>query len=373
MRSRPRGERQARVRPDQEHRLVGTARARLPLAQLDAELAVSHPHALAAPRQPLPRTVPPPRCARRAASPAIFRTRASAAFDRLLGGRDRIDALVERHELGARFRGAGEQLLQRGAPEAPPRIGDPLELRLDLLPTCPGRPRDAERKERSALAASRSRSSASRSSSAAFWSSGASRSTGESARSASAVSPAAPSPSSGSSASAAAAVPSTQLGQMPQTLALLTERVLQARLQPVRVLHERAQLGQPRLAGGRIAGQLLETPTGSTELTPGQPCLRPPTQLLFAAEGVEDGELVGRPGKPALLELARHRQQPLAERRHVLAGGAAPPGIRARPPLSGPIRGRGRRLPRRPVAARGSGANASSSSSPSGRSNSAST
>jgi len=50
-----------------------------------------------------------------------------------------------------------------------------------------------------------------------------------------------------------------------------------------------------------------------------------------AALGVEHVELVRRPAEPALFELSRHRDQPLPGCREVLAGGAAPPGIRASP------------------------------------------
>ena len=54
---------------------------------------------------------------------------------------------------------------------------------------------------------------------------------------------------------------------------------------------------------------------------------RAASQLLVATEGVEDVELVRRPREPPLLELAGHRDQPLGDRRNVIARRGAPPGV----------------------------------------------
>ena len=64
-------------------------------------------------------------------------------------------------------------------------------------------------------------------------------------------------------------------------------------------------------------------------LAPSKPRLDPPPQLLVAGEAVEHVELVGRSCEAALLELAGHGDQALGRAGHVLARGAAPPGIGA--------------------------------------------
>jgi hypothetical protein len=69
------------------------------------------------------------------------------------------------------------------------------------------------------------------------------------------------------------------------------------------------------------------------QLAPGPGEIPTPAQLLLPGEGIEDVELVGGPGKPALLELPGHRHQPLDERRQLLARHVAPPGVGARAPV----------------------------------------
>ena len=53
-----------------------------------------------------------------------------------------------------------------------------------------------------------------------------------------------------------------------------------------------------------------------------------PLGLLVTDEGVEDVELVGGSGKPPLLELARHRNQPLRCRGEILARERPSPCVR---------------------------------------------
>ena len=53
--------------------------------------------------------------------------------DRALRLFQRVDARLDLRQLGLRLRGAGEQLLRRGGPEAAARFRDPLELVLDRL------------------------------------------------------------------------------------------------------------------------------------------------------------------------------------------------------------------------------------------------
>ena len=76
----------------------------------------------------------------------------------------------------------------------------------------------------------------------------------------------------------------------------------------------------------------MPSPRGK-ELAPGDPRFGAQLQLVVADERVEHIELVRRPAEPALLELSRHRDQPLPGCGEVLAGRAAPPGIRASPPV----------------------------------------
>ena len=68
----------------------------------------------------------------------------------------------------------------------------------------------------------------------------------------------------------------------------------------------------------------------AVERTPGLTRLPPPRGLLVADEGVEHVELVGGPGEPPLLELARHRDQPLRRGREILARDRPSPRVRPR-------------------------------------------
>ena len=68
---------------------------------------------------------------------------------------------------------------------------------------------------------------------------------------------------------------------------------------------------------------------GRRQLTPGRARLAAPPQLLVAGEGVENVQLVRGAGKPPLLELARHGDQPLAGGAEVLARGRPSPRVRA--------------------------------------------
>ena len=65
------------------------------------------------------------------------------------------------------------------------------------------------------------------------------------------------------------------------------------------------------------------------EPTPGEPRLPTAAQLLLTAERIEQLELIRAPGQAPLLELSRHRDQPLADRGEILAGGTAAPRVGA--------------------------------------------
>ena len=117
---------------------------------------------------------------------------------------------------------------------------------------------------------------------------------------------------------------------MAQALALGAQALLGLGLEALGVLDERAQLREPRLGGGGVPRQLVVAPAGGAELAPGDPQRGAAPELLLAGEPVEHVELVGGPGEPALLELARHRDQPLGRGGDVLARSAAAPGVGAR-------------------------------------------
>jgi hypothetical protein len=69
------------------------------------------------------------------------------------------------------------------------------------------------------------------------------------------------------------------------------------------------------------------------ELAPRKSRLRAAPQLLVAEEGIEHSELVRGTSEAALLELPRHRDQPLADDGQILPGRGPPPRIRARTPV----------------------------------------
>ena len=121
-----------------------------------------------------------------------------------------------------------------------------------------------------------------------------------------------------------------ELGDVPQPLALVAQRLLAAGLEALRRLDERGQLAQARLLGGGPARQLVVALAGRAELPPRQPGLTAAAELLLADEGVEHVELVGGAAEAALLELARHRDQALGGGGEVLARDGAAPGVGAR-------------------------------------------
>ena len=186
------------------------------------------------------------------------------------------------------------------------------------------------RKARSSEAVSRSRSSASRSSLPARSSSGARRSSGARARSASATRPDAPSPSSGASASPAAAAPSASSVTWRRRSRSARRRSSVSGSRPS-VSSTSARSSASRASAAAASWrQLVVSPAGGAELAPGDPQRGASPELRLAGEPVEQVELVGGPGEAALLELPRHRHEPLGRGGHVLARSAAAPGIGAR-------------------------------------------
>ena len=83
-----------------------------------------------------------------------------------------------------------------------------------------------------------------------------------------------------------------ELGQMTQALPLFAQCVLVARLHSGRVLDERAELGQAGLRGGGAERQLLMAASRRGQLAPGRARIRTAADLLLAAERIEHRELV---------------------------------------------------------------------------------
>ena len=117
---------------------------------------------------------------------------------------------------------------------------------------------------------------------------------------------------------------------MPQALALVAKGLFGVRLHAVGVLDQRTQVRQPRLFGGRPGLELVVAPPRADQLAPREARVGAPPELVFADERVEHAELIRGPGEASLLELSRHREQPLADGCEVLARGAAAPRVGAR-------------------------------------------
>ncbi len=121
---------------------------------------------------------------------------------------------------------------------------------------------------------------------------------------------------------------------MPQPFAPREQLVLVRRSHSLGRLDERLQLGEPERDGIGVARQLLVAAPRRAELAPGEASLAPQLELLRPAEGIEDVELERRTREPALLELARHRDQALRGGCDVLARDRAAPGVRPRAPVA---------------------------------------
>ena len=103
---------------------------------------------------------------------------------------------------------------------------------------------------------------------------------------------------------------------------------LGSRLEPLGVLDERPQLGEPfrrRAALAAVSSCRFRAAASSRHAVAARA-----RRGVVAGECVEQVELVRRPCEPALLELAGHRDRLLGGRRHVLARRRAAPGVGAR-------------------------------------------
>ena len=126
------GERQACVGPDQERNLVGPGLTEVALTQLGDELAAAHADAGELPRH-LRREAWRrlcPRGAQRGRQPTHILVGGGQGFCRR---GHRIEPVVDRVQLRLGLEGACKQFLVRVGAEAPFRVGDPVEVGLDLL------------------------------------------------------------------------------------------------------------------------------------------------------------------------------------------------------------------------------------------------
>ena len=244
------------------------------------------------------------------------------------GGCGRVDAPVERRELFARGRRPLEQLLVARGAEAPLRLRDPVEARLELLePSRLGLQRREKRAEVGRGLAQAQLDVAQLVAGALELGSepleGRHRPLCERDEAGGAVAVL------GRERVRRRRSRFRELGDVPEPLPVGAEPLLLAVLHPVRVLCECAQLRQPGLGERGVRGQLLVTLPRALQLAP-----RDAHRLaLGAGEAVEQLELVRGPRKPALLELPRHRDHALDGCRDVLARRRAAPCVRARAPV----------------------------------------
>ena len=82
-----------------------------------------------------------------------------------------------------------------------------------------------------------------------------------------------------------------------------------------------------------VSGEIVAAPPESHQRSPRNSGVRAAQELVGAAERVQRFELVARPGEPALLELAGHREEPLRGRREIFARDRPPPRVRASAPV----------------------------------------
>src|SRR5262249_6305654 len=95
-------------------------------------------------------------------------------------------------------------------------------------------------------------------------------------------------------------------------------------------VRESFQLRESERDRVRVAGELLVAAPRRDEVAPREAGLAPTCELLATAERIEHVELERRLGEPPLLELSRHRNEPLSCGRDVLARDGAAPCVRAR-------------------------------------------
>ena len=252
--------------------------------------------------------------------------------ERCRSGSERIRTVLESRQLGARVVGSGQELGVRLAPKAPLRLGDPIELGLDLLePVGLGLERVQESPQlesRLAQAQLGVTELAGRLSEL-----GCDRPHGGQGSLRPSCKPRGTFALLGGKRLHRFVRRLGELVHVPEPFPLAAQRILGVRGEAFGVLDERPQLGQPSLLVGSPLPELVMALAGSAQLAPGGPELDSEPELLLAGKRIEDIQLVGRPGQAALLELAGHRDQPLASSSEILARRASAPRVRARAPV----------------------------------------
>ena len=249
--------------------------------------------------------------------------------ERSRGGLHRVQPVGQRAELRLGRLRASQQLLVRAGPEAPLRVGDSLELLLDLLDAIwIGLERDEEAAQvgshlvepqgQIAELVSRARELRRQTLERGDRTLGGAC---ERCRSFAVL---------GRDRLRRSHCRLDELGEMAQAISFGAKRFLRLRLKAVGRLDERPKLGETRLLRCRVARQLVVPAARRRERAPGHAELPAPALLLLAGIRVEHVELVRGPRQPALLELAGHRKQALGRRGQVFAGDRASPRIRAR-------------------------------------------
>jgi hypothetical protein len=112
--------------------------------------------------------------------------------------------------------------------------------------------------------------------------------------------------------------------------ALREQALFVSRFDALRTRDELGELVQPFGPAGGGSGQLVAAAAGGLKLSPGLPQIASAAKLLLPDERVEHVELVRGCPEATLLELSRHREQPLDKRREILARDGAAPGVRTR-------------------------------------------
>ena len=124
-----------------------------------------------------------------------------------------------------------------------------------------------------------------------------------------------------------------EIGRMAHPLALGAQRLLLATLDAVGALDEVTKSREARLLGSGVAQDRVRALARCRQGAPCLPRVAPARGLLLAEERIEDIELIRGPGEPSLLELPRHRDQPLGRGGEVLTRNRTSPRVRPRTPV----------------------------------------
>ena len=326
------GEGQSRVRTDEERRLVCAGRAGIAIAELDEELSVPHSER---------RELVGDRLAE-ASGRALTRVpqlgaegrdAALTVLDLPARRLDRIAAAGGRGQLAIGLGCAGEQIVVRGRREAPLEVSDRLEPLLDALERAGLR---VERRHESVEVAPHLAQTdgevaqllGARRELGCDALERRDRALGERGERCCALALVWRDRSRGVRSGL------RQLVDVPEALATGEQLSLVPRFHAFRRVDQRLQLGEARRDGGGVAREGFEALPRGYQVAPRAGRIPSALELVGAAEGVEDVERIRGSGEPSLLELARHRDQPLDSCSDVLARDSATPRISPRAPVA---------------------------------------